>query len=205
MFEELGIGEVTDQAMQQDQEKRIVSLGHAVKAMVLNGLGFVHQRLYLMPMFFQNNPTPQLIGPGIAAEHRNDDVWGRALDALYDDGVTALYKLIATHAAGRLGLPPTFAPLDRTSFQVDGRYNRAEEPDAPVIHLTQGYSRDHRPELNQVMSDLIVENQAGIPVLMHPLSGNTNDTRDFGQVVTQPIEPLRTTPGMTYLVADSAR
>jgi transposase len=74
MFEELGIGEVTDQAMQQDQEKRIVSLGQAVKAMVLKGLGFVNQRLYLMPMFFQNKPTPQLIGPGMAAEHLNDDV-----------------------------------------------------------------------------------------------------------------------------------
>jgi transposase len=204
MFEELGIGEVTDQAIQQDQEKRIVSLGQAVKAMVLNGLGFVNQRLYLMPMFFQNKPTQQLIGPGIAAEHLNDDVLGRALDALYDYGVTDLYSLIATHAAGRLGLTPTFAHLDSTSFHVDGRYNSAEEPEAHVIHITQGYSRDHRPDLNQVMLDLIVENQAGIPVLMQPLSGNTNDTRDFGQVVTQHIDHLRTAHGMTYLVADSA-
>jgi Domain of unknown function (DUF4277) len=39
MFEELGITEVIDKATQQDPGMRIVTAGHAVKAMVLNGLG----------------------------------------------------------------------------------------------------------------------------------------------------------------------
>ena len=103
-----------------------------------------------------------------------------------------------------MGLTPTFAHLDSTSFQVDGRYNSHEEPDEHVIHMTRGYSRDHRPDLNQVMLDLIVEHQAGIPVLMKPLSGNTSDVRDFGQVVTEHMRQLQTTYGTTYLVADSA-
>src|SRR5215475_8782411 len=47
MFEELGITEVIDQATKQNPEMRIVTAGHAVKAMVLNGLGFVNQQLYL--------------------------------------------------------------------------------------------------------------------------------------------------------------
>jgi hypothetical protein len=34
------------------------------------------------------------------------------------------------------------------------------------------------------MLDLIVEHQAGIPLLMQPLSGNTSDANDFGDVVT---------------------
>ena len=38
MFEELGITEVIDRTTQQDPEMRIVTVGHAVKAMVLNGL-----------------------------------------------------------------------------------------------------------------------------------------------------------------------
>jgi hypothetical protein len=53
MFEELGITEVIDQATTQDPGMRIVTAGHAVKAMVLNGLGFVNQQLYLVPHFFQ--------------------------------------------------------------------------------------------------------------------------------------------------------
>jgi transposase len=54
------------------------------------------------------------------------------------------------------------------------------------------------------MLDLIVEHQAGIPMLMKPLSGNTNDARDFGQMVNHHITHLQTAHGVAYLVADSA-
>ena len=204
MFDELGIGTVIDQATQQNPETRVVTVGNAVKAMVLNGLGFANQQLYLVPLFFQNKPTHRLIAPGIEAQHLHDDTLGRALDTLYDYGVTALYSLIAVTAAQRLGLTPRFAHLDSTSFHVDGHYNSAEEPDAHIIHITRGYSRDHRPALNQVMLELMVEHQAGIPLLMKPLSGNTSDASDFGQVVGSHIAQLHTTYGTTYLVADSA-
>jgi transposase len=204
MFEELGIGDVLDQATQQTPEMRIVTVGNAVKAMVLNGLGFVNQQLYLVPLFFPHKPTQRLIAPGIEAPHLHDDTLGRALDTLYASGVTELYSLIAATAATRLGLAPALAHLDSTSFHVDGRYNSDEEPDAHVIHLTHGYSRDHRPDLNHVMLDLIVEQQAGIPRLMKPLSGNTSDALDFGHIVTPHIAQLHATYGTTYLVADSA-
>ena len=119
-------------------------------------------------------------------------------------GVTELSRRIAATAATRLGLTPSFAHLDSTSFHVDGRYNSAEEPEAEVMHITRGYSRDHRPDLNQVMLDLIVEHQAGIPLLMRPLSGHSSDVQTFGQIVTEHIKQLHTTYGTTYLVADSA-
>jgi len=126
------------------------------------------------------------------------------LDTLYNYGVTALYSLIATTAAKRLGLAPHFAHLDSTSFHVDGRYNSEEEPDAEVVHITRGYGWDHRPDLNQVMLEFIVEHQAGIPLLMKPLSGNSSDADEFGQIVQDHIAQLHTTYGTTYLVADSA-
>jgi transposase len=204
MFEELGITEVIDKATQQDPELRIVTAGHAVKAMVLNGLGFINQQLYLVPHFFQNKPLSRLLAPGIQASHLNDDTLGRALDTLYAYGVTELYSLIATTAAQRLGLAPTFAHLDSTSFHVDGRYNNDKEPDERVIHITRGYSRDQRPDLNQVMLDLIVEHQAGIPVLMKPLSGNSSDAHDFGQIIKDHVAQLQLTSGTLFLVADSA-
>ena len=54
------------------------------------------------------------------------------------------------------------------------------------------------------MLDLMVEHQAGIPLLMKPLSGNSSDVQDFGQVVAEHIKQLQTTYGTTDLVADSA-
>jgi transposase len=183
---------------------RDLTVGEAVKAMVLNGLGFINQTLYLVPMFFQNKPTYRLISPRVAPSQLNDDALGRALDTLYASGVTEPYSLIAATAAQRLHLAPRFAHLDSTSFHVDGRYNSDAEPEEHVIHITRGYSRDHRPDLNQVMLELIVEHQAGIPILMTPLSGNSSDAQDFGEVVRAHVQQLHLSYGMTYLVADSA-
>jgi transposase len=204
MFEELGITEVIDQATQQAPAMRLVTASDAVKAMVLNGLGCVNQQLYLMPHFFQNTPTARLIAPGIKASHLHDDTLGHTLDTLYAHGVRARYRLIAATAAKRLGLAPTFTHLDSTSFHGDGRYNSDEAADAQVVHMTQGYSRDHRPDLNQVMVELIVEPQAGIPILMKPLSGNSRDAKEFGHTVSEHIAQLHTSDGSTDLVADSA-
>jgi transposase len=53
MFEELEIGARIDEHIAQDFDEREVSVGQAVKAMVLNGFGFVQQRLYLTPEFFE--------------------------------------------------------------------------------------------------------------------------------------------------------
>jgi transposase len=204
MFDELSIGDVLDHATHQNPEMRDLTVGEAVKAMVLNGLGFINQALYLVPRFFHNKPTSRLISPRVVPAQLNDDALGRALDTLYDYGVTELYSLIAATAAERLGLAPRFTHLDSTSFHVDGRYNSDGEPDAQVIHMTRGYSRDHRPDLNQVMLELMVEHQAGIPILMKPLSGNSSDAHSFGELVRTHIDQLHTTYGMTYLVADSA-
>ena len=204
MFDELSIGDVLDQATHQNPEMRDLTVGEAVKAMVLNGLGFINQALYLVPHFFHNKPTSRLITPRVTPKQLNDDALGRALDTLYDYGVTELYSLIAATAAQRLGLASRFAHLDSTSFHVDGRYNSDQEPAEHVIHITRGYSRDQRPDLNQVMLDLIVEHQAGIPVLMQPLSGNSSDVHDFGQIITDHMAQLQITYGTTFLVADSA-
>ena len=53
------------------------------------------------------------------------------------------------------------AAVDHATINVDGRYNRAAEPEVEVIHLTRGDSCDHRSDLNHVMLDLMVEHQAG--------------------------------------------
>jgi transposase len=204
IFDELGLGEAIDRLIPQDHERRIVSVGQAVKAMVLNGLGFVNQRLYLVPHFFQDKPTERLIGAGIGPEHLNDDVTGRALEKLYEHDVTLLYARLASQAVRRLGLTPRFGHLDTTSFHVDGQYNSETEPEAGVIHITRGYSRDHRADLNQVVLELMAENQAGIPLWMEPLSGNAEDKTSLRATVKAHLGQLKRAEGLDYVVADSA-
>ena len=46
--------------------------------------------------------------------------------------------------------------------------------DAQANHITRGYSREHRPDLNQVVLSLITENQAGIEHLIRQRLAETN-------------------------------
>ena len=134
----------------------------------------------------------------------NDDTLGRALEALYAQDVTALYARLSAQAIHRLGLECRFGQLDSTRFHVDGEYNRGEESEAKRIHITRGYSRDRRPDLNQVVLDLMTEHQAGLPLFMKPLSGNSEDKTQFKQVVEAHLDQLRKAMAIEYLVADSA-
>lgn len=203
MYEELAIGEKIDELIEQDKEKRILSIGQAVKAMVLNGLGFVNKSLYLTPMYFKTKPTERLIGEGIEPHHINDDTLGRALDKLYTYGVSSIFSLISKQAIERLGIDSKNNHLDSTSFHVDGRYNSEGEIEEGVIHITKGYSRDHRADLNQVVLELIVENKAGIPKYIKPMDGNSSDKKAFMQVIKEYINQWKEGE-VGYLVADSA-
>ena len=103
----------------------------------------------------------------------------------------------------RLGLSLKEVHLDTTSFHINGCYYSDERDAEGAIHIKQGYSRDHRPELNQVVLEFLVENQAGIPLLMKPLSGNQNDKTSFQEAVAQhALQPHET--GIEVLVSDSA-
>ncbi|MFV0449075.1 MAG: IS1634 family transposase [Vibrio sp.] len=73
-----------------------------------------------------------------------------------------------------------------------------------AIKLVKGYSRDHRPELNQVVLELICENQAGLPVYMQTLSGNANGVKAFSEVTKRHIHCLKATQNSRYFIADAA-
>jgi transposase len=96
--------------------------------------------------FFDDKPVSRLIGEGIDASHINDDALGRCLDVLYDAGVSGLYQQIAEKVVDHLKLTCEFTHLDSTSFHYDGKANSDEE-EPTAIHITKGYSRDHRRSL----------------------------------------------------------
>jgi len=204
MYDELGLGEVIDQLIPQDDEKRVLSIGQAVKAMVLNGLGFTNRALYLTPHFFKDKPVSHLIGEGIEAEHLNDDVLGRALDAIYPFNPEKLYSHLSLVTVKHLDLLCQFGHLDSSSFHVEGQYNSQDEVEEGVIKITRGYSRDHRPNLNQVVLQLICEQQAGIPLMMESLSGNNNDKNSFKETINKHIEQMHNDFHLEFIVADSA-
>ncbi len=139
---------------QAGANRREVSIGTAVVAMILNGLGFANRQLYLVPQYFANKPIEHLLGAGITADMLNDDCLGRTLDWIYEHDPTTLFAGLALQARRRFGIKAQQVHIDTTSFSVNGEYlaqgrrneEGNEEEEAVPITITYGYCRDHRAE-----------------------------------------------------------
>ncbi|MEY8201037.1 MAG: IS1634 family transposase [Colwellia sp.] len=202
MNKELGIAKLIDKALPEQSNDKLISYGQLVEAMILNGLGFVGRTLHMYPQYFKERPVERLIGKGIKAEHINDDALGRCLDKLYETGVSGIYQTLSASVVEHLELPCEGINLDSTSIHVDGSYKH--DDDSKAVKLVRGYSRDHRPELNQVVLNLITENKAGIPVYMQAASGNINDNEGFKNIVKHHISSLKAAQECQYFIADAA-
>jgi len=203
LCKEIGIVEFLDNLAPKQSKNSKISFGQLFLAMILNGLGFVGRTLHMYPQYFDGKPLDRLIGKEIKAEHINDDSLGRCLDTLYDLGVSSTYQNMAEKVISYLDLPCNALNLDSTSMHLDGKYDSSDD-DINVIKITKGYSRDHRPELNQVIINLITENQAGIPVYMQACSGNTNDSEGFKHIVKSHVSSLKKAYNNRYLIGDAA-
>jgi transposase len=192
------VEQINELVVEQPGEK--VSPGHAVKAMILNGLGLFSSPLYLFPKFFEGKPTEHLIGEGIEAKHLNDDRLGRVLDKLYLTGLEDIFLSIALKAIKQFSVSVESVHLDSTSLSVEGEYqnNSTEEINVEVaseegeklnppqlIQITYGYSRDKRPDLKQFMVDLICSGDGDIPLFLRTGSGNESDQKVFPEIFKQ--------------------
>ena len=203
MCREIELSKLIDELLPAKQDTQQVSTGKALEAMILNGLGFANKRLYLIPKFFEDKPIDLLLGEGYVAEQFNDDRLGRALDELYEAGVTALFTKLSQRVFTVLGYKPAQCHLDTTSMTVHGQYNSRAEVSETELHITQGYSKDNRPDLPQVTLQLICDHLSGIPMRMQALSGNSNDSESFRGAVSTFAEQLYTEDEVRTIVADS--
>lgn len=198
--QEIGLIVEIDRQVGPSEQK--VSVGQGVQAMILNALGFSSRALYLMPNYLHNKPVDILIGPGLVAEDFNDDSLGRSLEVLYAKGVTEVFAQVAARALRVYGVEHRFVHVDSSSFHLHGQYASAE-PNTEAITITEGYSRDHRPDLKQVVVQLITSQKSALPIWLEVLSGNSSDKESFPVSVEAYNKQLgeRETP---YYVMDSA-
>ncbi|MBF0364911.1 MAG: IS1634 family transposase [Oligoflexia bacterium] len=180
ILKKIGLANKVDQLLPKTSNNYTVSHGNAVAAMILNGLGFVERRLYMVSTFFKDLPVAELIDPHITADMLNDDVLGRTLDAIHEYGVTKLYSNIAFEIGNENGLFNKFAHLDSTTISVSGKYSGQEEEAAQV---TFGHSKDHRPDLKQLTLSLTMTGKSSFPLWMESLSGNSSDKDSFHNTI----------------------
>ena len=203
---EIGLVNTID-AMLPTPSERKVSCGQATLAMILNGLGFTGRALYLMPEYMENKPVDLLISEELVASDFNDDTLGRSLDELFQAGITELFAQVAQDAVATYQLDVAFAHTDTSSFSLSGQYESevAKEAEAVrgAVKITHGYSKDHRPDLKQVVVTLITSQKGRIPLWLEALDGNSSDKNSFGESVDAYCHHLA--DGVTpWFVLDSA-
>jgi len=70
---------------------------------------------------------------------------------------------------------------DSTTISFFGAYSNAAEEGVqrgrPTLAITYGHSKDHRPDLKQLLYILTVTEDGGVPVYFATKSGNTTDDR----------------------------
>ena len=177
---ELKISDRINERIGSADPRRVIQPGIATVAMIINGLGFSGRRLYLTPQFFQDKALSQLFQEDITADQLDDHALGKALDEIADYGSSKLFAEVAFDIAQEHGLLGKAAHLDTTSFSMSGDYE-TDEPTA--VSVTHGYSKDHRPDLKQVMLSLTMTGPANIPVWQEPLDGNSSDKSSFHETI----------------------
>lgn len=209
VIDELGLVELLDELFPPHRDNHITT-GQMVKAMILNCLGFLSAPLYLFSQFFESKPVSHVLGEGIEARHLNDDRIARVLDQLWAFGLSNLFVRLAMAAVSKFDVKVSQTHLDASSFSVHGQYlNDSLSPDSPVlqpeavpssiapdetpvsgdesdpvaIEVHRGYSRDHRPDLMQFVSNLCCSRDGGVPLFLEVASGNQSDRQAFGRLM----------------------
>jgi transposase len=198
-FDTLGIAGVIDRAIPKTRQHHLTH-GEVVKAMVLNGLGFVERRLYLYPEFFSDIAVDRLLGDDVTTAHLNDDILGRTLDAIAAYGPTELFNEIVAECLLATDYGTHCLHVDTTTFSVSGAYDA--EFDAREMTITYGHPKDGRRDLKQFVLGMATD-QHGISLFLQTFSGNGSDKKTLLTIITQLTENLQH-PGKVYHIADAA-
>lgn len=220
IIDSIGIVEIINELIGVEKDEK-VNAGQVVKAMIINGLGFVSKPLYMFPEYFETIACEHLIGTGVKPEYLNDDKLGRVMDKLFIKGLDTIFFIIAVKAAKKFGVSLSTSHLDSSSMHVHGQYNTSlpevifesqkignnqELEEIAVkspkeITITYGYSRDHRPDLKQFIIERICSGDGDIPIFLKLASGNQGDSSCFGQIAVEYQKQLEVN---SLIVADSA-
>ena len=220
IIDSIGIVEIINELIGVEKDEK-VNAGQVVKAMIINGLGFVSKPLYMFPKYFETIACEHLIGAGVKPEYLNDDKLGRVMDKLFIKGLDTIFFIIAVKAAQKFGVSLSTSHLDSSSMHVHGQYNTSlpfvifesqkvenspelkelEVKSPKEITITYGYSRDHRPDLKQFIIEMICSGDGDIPIFLKLASGNQADSSCFGKIAVEYHKQLEVN---SLIVADCA-
>ena len=187
LYDQLGIGRTIDEMVRWDPLQCRLSPGTRIKALVINIFG--HRKpLYRLDEFYEHMDIENLFGKGIRLEDLTDYNMARALDKLGQRGPWEVFSTICLQAIYQEQIELKYLHSDTTSISLYGTY---EDQDGNEFIITQGHSKDKRPDLNQFLYGLSVTPDK-VPVCADVQSGNTSDKTwnfDFIEKLADSLDP----------------
>ena len=197
----MGVVEEVDRLCDKE---RGISPGRIVLALMLDALSG-RSPLFRLSQAFAKMDTELLLGEAISPDKLNDDAVGRVLDRLYEVGTSKVLSAVAVRVVKLFELDTTHVHHDTTSRTVYGDYDLYSEEthDQPFI-ITFGFSKEHRPDLKQLIHSLLCVD-AGIPIYSRCENGNESDKTINRNLIPAMVERMRELGQDNFLyVADSA-
>ncbi len=196
----IGLVDEIDRLLHCEME---VSPGRVVLAMVLDALSG-RSPLFRLEEFFADKDVELLLGENIPVAKLNDDTAGRVLDRIAEVGTNVVMGGIAMVVVRSFALDLSQAHQDVTSHKVFGDYLLYEEEGhAQPFVITEGFSRDHRPDLKQLTHNLLCVDH-GIPVYSKIMDGNADKTINH-RLIPEMAQRMRSLGREVFIyVADSA-
>lgn len=201
-----GVLDVIDHAIREDPRSK-VSTSECV-SVILCGVCLGHHDLWRMADRLAPYDMATIMRDrGFCLAEFTEERLAKALDDLFTAGLDRLMTGIALQAIAQFNIGTDFLHFDTTSLSFFGAYESEEfgsltdgSGQPPLV--THGYSKDHRPDLKQIMFGSLVSRDGGIPLYGKALDGNRSDSESAAEFF-QKIRSLVHDPREVCCVADS--
>jgi transposase len=174
----LNLEDILQAHLPRQDRRTLVPLSRGLLLLVLNLL-IAREPLYGLGEWAARY-QPELLGLSAAQVLAlNDDRVGRCLTCLFHCDRPALVLDLIRHVIHEFSLNLDELHNDSTSIAFFGAYREAAEEKSrrgqTTPAITWGYSKDHRPDLKQLLYILTITADGGVPIHYRTASGNVTD------------------------------
>ncbi len=175
-YDRLGIDRLLEAHVPDDPRLRVSPA--AALGVVIRNLVVRHAPVYALGEWAGRYEAGQV---GLSADDialLNDDRVGRMLSRLFDADRASLLTRLVLDAVDSFDIDLSRLHNDSTSLQLSGAYDTAdgqERGGKPTPAVRHGFSKDHRPDLQQLVWILTVTADGAVPIAFRVMDGNTAD------------------------------
>lgn len=178
IIDRMGLADTLDEFLPQEDRRNKIKTADAIVLLAKNIL-LSRQPLYGIGGWAAGF-VPQLLGlQQEQLKSLNDDRVGRALDRLFDLNVPEFVMTVTKNVVRRFDLELSELHNDSTTVRFYGDYDEFEQPvlrrGKTTVAIRQGHSKDHRPDLKQLLYILTVTDDGGVPIYFTTDDGDKHD------------------------------